>query len=410
MKKVVGVGSVKGGVGKTLVALNLAKALSKHGRVALIDADMDNSSFSTFTGTNAAISVTEDQRFKPYVWDGIQVFSMSLIGSKTQSVSMESSRYTQILDDAIERSLWEAEYFVFDLPGGSSEEFRSVVAIMGENLVGDIIVCQPLMTDATEKFLHLHDYFEIPVLGLIENMAYFECPDHEQPKRYHPFGDSTADGLAERYGVEVLGKIPLSEKITENVAKGNPVFPEEFQGPIEAACKKVMSSEVKAPGFFTRMKERVEERLKGEVEKILVNFIVEANKALNINKLRTDAGFRDGKPFLFVITDESGDTELTRVALRVTEDRLKVLRNPENLDFQIATDFRTLARMIMGQARRRGEIVPFDPMDAWFHGDLKIYGLGHTQYAVRAFRQLLGDEKTVNTLRARFGSVLKVWI
>jgi len=404
----VGVGAVKGGVGKTLITLNIAKELSKDGKVALLDADLDNSSFAQFTGANALISLTPDHQFKPYKWNGIDVFSMSLVTGRIQSVSMESSRYAQILHDIITQTNWDPDYFLIDLPGGSSDVFRTVMEIIAETLVGNIIVCQPLMKDSTEKFLHLHEYLEIPVLGLIENMSYFRVGK----KKYHLFGRSSVDEIAEKYKVPVIGKIPISAQIAEGIEKGDPFFPDELLGPIRTACGVVQAAKVRpSPSLLSRIVSKVSKSLKSQVEKVLVKLILTSNKTLDINALRTDTGFREKRPFLMVITDESKTKEITRVALRVTEDKIKVLRNPDTLDYGIETDFRTLARMIMRKHRlSSGKVVDYSPWDAWCHGDVRGYGIGHAPRAVRILREIFENDKIMAILQERMGDVLKHWI
>ncbi len=416
MKKAVCVCAVKGGVGKTLVAINLAKRLSKEGRTALIDADLDNSSFSQFTGIEGVIKIDREQRFKPYNWEGIEVFSMSLVTSRNQSVSMPGDRYVQIIDDVINRSLWDAEYYVFDMPGGSSDIFRSVIEIVGDYLVGDVIVSQPAMVDSTRKILNLHDYLEIPVLGLIENMSYLKVG----AITYHPFGKSTADMIAKEFDIPVLGKIPLDPKIAEAVKKGNPFLREEFLEPIENATRAVVETNVKRPGFLEKLVHKVTDALKVEVEKVLASVIISANKIYDLKAIRRNTGFTEGRPLLFVVTDESGDKEITRVGLRVTEDAVKVLPEPkddaeyqkwvEGFDFQLVSDFQTLSRIIMGKAVRRGREVPYSTWNAWCNGDLKAYGLGYAPRAVNAIRNIFDNDEVMEPIREKYGVLLGRWI
>lgn len=333
---------------------------------------------------------------------------MSLLGSHDQSVSMEASRYVQILDDVIERTLWDAvEYFVLDMPGGSSDVFRTGVEIVAEYLAGSIIVTQPMMVDATRKSLNLHEYFEIPVLGVVENMSYLQIGN----KTYRPFGKSTIDDIAKEYNVKVLGKIPLSLSIAEGIEKGDPILKGEDMVPVDNGIAELVAAEIHIPGFWARMKEKISEGFKEQLEKVMIQVIVAVNK-LDINSLRTDTGFREGHPFWLVITDESGTKEISAIPLRITENALKVLNNPpEQLDFQIATDFKTLARMIMGVRKtKKGELVPYKPEDAWYHGDLKAYGIGYTQYAIRVFRQLFSNPEAMKDIRDRNRILLMEWV
>ncbi|MBA7607197.1 Iron-sulfur cluster carrier protein [subsurface metagenome] len=405
--KAIGIGAVKGGVGKTFISLNIARKLAEHGKVALLDADLDNSSFSQFTGSNASITLTDDHRFEPYRWNGVDVFSMSLVTERTQSISMESSRYAQMLHDIITRTNWKPEYFLVDLPGGSSDVFRTVMEILADNMAGNIIICQPLMKDATEKFLHLHEYLEVPVLGLIENMSYFKGGSMD----YYPFGRSTVDEIAAKYNVPVLGKIPLSMEVAENVHKGLPYLPEELEGPIIRACEEIQAAQIQRPGFVSRLADKISAGLKGQVEKVMTSLIVTSNKTFDISALRTSTGFRDKKPFLLLITDESRTKEITRVALRFTEDSIKVLRNPEELDFGIETDYRTLARMIMRKRKmRNGDFMKYSAWDGWCHGDIRGFGIGHAPRAVRAIREIFENDQIIEALQARMGGVLERWI
>ena len=416
MKKAVAVCAVKGGVGKTLVAINLAKRLSKEGRTALIDADLDNSSFSQFTGIDGAIKIDNKQRFKPYIWEGIEVFSMSLVTSRNQSVSMSGDRYVQIIDDVINRSSWDAEYYVFDMPGGSSDIFRSVLAIVGDYLVGNIIVSQPAMVDSTRKALNLHNYLEIPVLGIIENMSHLQVG----AVKYYPFGKSTVDEIAAEFDVPVLGTIPLDPKIAESVQKGNPFLPDDLMGPIDNSVKAIIETDIHKPGFLEKLVHKVTDTLKTEVEKVLASVIISANKTHDIKTVRHNTGFTEGKPFLFVVTDESGMKELTRVGLRVTEDAIKVIPEPkpdeeyeewvQKFDFQIVSDFQTLARIIMAKAVRGRRQVPYSTWDAWCNGDLKAYGLGYAPRAVNAIRNVFDNDEIMGPIREQYGVLLSRWI
>jgi len=86
---------------------------------------------------------------------------MSMIAGRKKSVSMEGDRYAQIIMDVLKHSNWKADYFVIDLPGGSSDIFRSIMTEIGPYHVGNIVVSQPSMIDATHRILSLHDFISI---------------------------------------------------------------------------------------------------------------------------------------------------------------------------------------------------------------------------------------------------------
>lgn len=459
-KKAVCVCAVKGGVGKTLISMNLARLLNDYDNTAMIDADLDNSSFSQFTGIDGVIKIDALQRFEPFMWNDLEVFSMGLVTSRDQSVSMSGDRYVQIVDDVVTRSKWNSRYFVFDMPGGSSDIFRSVVAIVGDYLVGNVIVTQPAMVDSTRKMLSLHEYLDIPVLGVIENMSYFkpngkryqeavmEEIEKQQGKSktkdatkrlnvleknlkkiadeidllgdFHPFGESTVDEIAAEFNVPVLGKIPLDPGIAEGIKSGQPFLDERFLGPVKEAAELVVHTDIQRPGFLTRIRERVSGAIRTQIEKIMANLIVSANRTFNVDDLRNRTGFTEEKPLLLVITDNSGQKEITRVGIRVTDEGIKVLREPEEqeayeewiskYEFQIVSDFQTFARILMGKMVKGGREIKFSTWDAYCNGDLKAYGLGHLPRAVNAIRNIFENEEVLRPIRENYGSILGRWI
>jgi len=460
-KKAVCVINTKGGTGKTLISLNLGKRLTKFGKVALLDVDLDNSSFSQFTGIDGVIKVDKEQKFEPFMWQGMEVFSMSLVTARDQSVSMTGDRYVQIIDDVITRSKWNAEFMVFDMPGGSSDIFRSVISVLGDILVGNIIIHQPAMVDSTRKILGLHEYLEIPVLGIIENMSYFktgyddiyrflrnefakqmkeartknatenlkalhdrvmnELDWMKESSVLHPFGPSTVDEIAKEYGVPVLGKIPLVPTLAQHFKEGNPFLEEQYLEPIDNAIKIFLESNVQKPGFLTKMKEKVVDAVKSEVIKVMAGLLMTVNRTFNVKDLRSKTGFTQDRPFLLIITDKS-ENELERIGLQVTEQGVMLLKDrtktPEEyaewiqktFEFQIVGDYQTIARIVMGKRKIGGVEQPFSTMAAWLNGDLKAYGLGYAPRAVNAIRSIFENEGVIGPVREEYGKVLMRWI
>jgi len=379
--------------------------------VGLIDADFDNSNFAQFTNEKGEIGSDPVKGFEPFNWNGIQVFSMSLIAGRSKSVSFTGDRYWQFMHDIATRSSWDCEYFIVDLPSGSGDVFKASIHVFAENLVGDIIVTQPSMIDASRRVLNLHKYFEIPVLGLIENMSYFECWRHKTPAIYHPFGESVVEMLAEEYKVEVLGKIPLIADMPERLAAGSPWIDNVLGEPIQVACEKIVEAEVQKPGFFEKLKEKLMSGIKTQFQKILAHLIIAMNKEIPIEETKKKTGFVEERPFLLRIVDESRTREITSIGLQVKGNKVAVLKPPyKKIDYEIIGSFRTFARAIMGKMKTNGEFRKVDPLDLWLNGDLVTAGMGYAPKAVHAFRSIFGNEEFMKPLREKYGSVLEKWI
>jgi len=256
---------------------------------------------------------------------------------------------------------------------------------------------------------HLHRWLEIPVLGVIENMSYFECMAHKKPRVYYPLGRSKLDEIAEEFGVEVLGRIPVAEEIAEGINSGNPILPRRHRKVIDNICEKIVKTPLKKIGFLEKLKKEVVDAIRPHVEQVIVSLLVSIKKHFDLGAVRERTGFTESKPFWFVVTDRSGLKEITRVCLKVEEDGVEGVKNPRKVDFEIASDFQTFARMILGKKKVDGEWVGCDPMDFWLMGDVKVYGRGFTPRTIAVFRNVFGDESLMRDVRAKYSKVLERW-
>ncbi|MEM1589010.1 MAG: P-loop NTPase [Thermoproteota archaeon] len=400
--------AVKGGVGKTLLSLNIAYKLKEAGKkVALIDADIDNSNFCSFTNAPSEMIVKHD-RFVPYDWHGIQVFSMSLIAGREKGISQSADRYERIIDDVVENTEWDAEYFVLDLPAGSGNVFRAVLEIFAEAMIGNVIVSQPGTIDATKRVLNLHKYFEIPVLGVVENMSYFRCSHGEV---YKLFGESDIEDVCKKFGVPFVGRIPLSADIAKSIREGNPIIKGEGEEVIDALSQTIISAQPVKTGFLDRLKQMVDlSSVKLFTEKLLAQVLLSIKKEFSLRDIRVKTGFTEKRPFLLVITDASGTKEITRVVLRVEEDGIKVIKNPKTVDFEIHSDIKTLARLIMGKKKVDGNLVDVDPEDFWLAGDIRVYGRGFATRAISVIREVFKNPELMAEVRSKYGKILEGWL
>lgn len=400
--KTVNVISIKGGVGKTICSINLAYYLHKiSGKpVGLIDADIDSSNFGEFVPNAPPIEVTEDKKFKLSEWNGIKVWSMSLLTEKWRPITMTGDRYAAILNDVVHYSNWgDIEYMVVDLPSGSADSFRGTVYIFAESLVGDVIVIQPAFEDNARRVIKLHEVNEIPIVGLIENMSYFVCPYHKNPKEFHIFGDSIGEKLAEEFNIDFLGKIPIIADLQDRIKQGKPIL-EEYKEVFERAAKKIIETPMEKVGIIKKIKEKIVSVTRGTVLKILTYMFRKINEEVEIPSYHR---FREGRTLSLLILDDTRTKVLTKWYLRFKDGKLVFVKNPKKVDFRVDTTFRTLARIIMGKKKTKwGKVIPYDAWDAWLNQDVEIYGQWATQRAIDLIRNVFFDERVVSAVREKF--------
>lgn len=404
------VSNAKGGTGKTLNAYNIARELNKSENVAFIDADIDSSNFSEIAGIGEKIEVTEDDEFKLYDYDGIQVFSMSLIADKQTGVSMTGDRYTQILSDAVFYSgIEDADYIIIDMPAGSSDIFRAVTHLFSEILIGGIIVVQPAAKNDSYRTVSLYNQNSIPIIGVIENMAEFKCPNCEES--YKIFGDSHVDELENTYGVERLGSVPLSQEIRNNVNKNEPIIPEDIRSPIYNATEKIKKAEKTRESLLQKAKNRVSTIAKSKLEPIIAKLITRANKQIDLDGIQSKYSFDKEQVLDLIITNQEGTEVISRTHLILKDGAIKVISRDIETDKQVVTDFQTLARIIYGKKKQTdGNIIDYNPWTAYLQSDLKIYGHQSTPMVTRVFRTIFTDEELMNEIKETYGSVLKKFI
>ena len=402
--------AVKGGVGKTTISINVARRLyDKFGvKVGFLDADFDNSNFAQFTNIEDELKIVDSKEFQLYDWNGIQVFSLSLIAGRKRSVSMTGDRYAQMISDVLTTSNWDVDTYIVDLPAGSSDVFRSVMQLFGETIAGNIVITQPSMIDALNRILGLHDYFQIPVLGVVENMSTFECSECKTLHR--PFGGGLTRSVCKEYNAEVIGELPLDPNFSEKMMSGEPLLEGSSLKTIDEICKVIIDTKPVETGILKKLRETVSDKVLDIMVGVLSKLIVLVNDDFDISDIRRKTGFTDRKNFRLLITDSSLTKELTHIDLRMEDKGLLVLRKAKHLDFEIVTDFKTLSRMIMRKRKTDGKYEHFDAWDAWLNGDLKAYGKGYSAKAVHAIREIFLNDELMDQMGEKYGRLLERFI
>ena len=221
IKKVIGVVSGKGGVGKSTVTSLLAVSKNRKGyKTAILDADITGPSIPKAFGIDHKAAATEDELLPVCSPTGIKIMSVNLLlEDETDPVVWRgpviSSTVRQFWTDV----RWgEIDYMFVDMPPGTGDVALTVFQSLP--IDGIIVVTSPqeLVAMIVEKAVKMADMMNVPILGVVENMSYFQCP--ECGKRHNIFGNSRVDEIAEKFKTKVLAKLPIDTNISASQDNG----------------------------------------------------------------------------------------------------------------------------------------------------------------------------------------------
>lgn len=230
VKHIIAVSSGKGGVGKSTVAANLAVALAAQGyKVGLVDADIFGPSIPKMFGCEEAQpymeKVDDQDMIVPVEKYGVKLLSIGFFVDPASATVWRGPMASNALKQMVEQGYWdELDYMLIDLPPGTSDIHLTLVQTVA--LTGAIVVSTPQQVALADAIKGINMFespgINVPVLGLVENMAWFtpaELPDH----KYYIFGKEGARRLAEEKGICLLGEIPVVQSICDGGDAGKPV-------------------------------------------------------------------------------------------------------------------------------------------------------------------------------------------
>src|ERR1700743_1422712 len=223
VKAIIAIGSGKGGVGKTTLAVNLAIAMAKMGqKVGLVDADIYGPNVPLMMGATTQPRVIEGNRIESLTAHGVKMISVGSLTSGDKPLVMRGPMLHQIIRQFLQQVAWgELDYLIVDLPPGTGEVLISRVQTVP--LTGAVVVSTPsdvALQDA-RKALEMFHQVNVEVLGIVENMSHFTCPHCHQ--EIDIFSKGGAERTAKQFNIAFLGSVELDPEIRQGGDKGLPI-------------------------------------------------------------------------------------------------------------------------------------------------------------------------------------------
>ena len=223
---IIAVSSGKGGVGKSTVAVNLAMSLALEGaRVGIMDADVYGPNLPTMLGVTEQPKIVDDEKrgemFIPPISHGIKVMSMGFLIQGDQPLVWRGPMLHNVVQQFCFKVEWgQLDYLIIDMPPGTGDVQLSLAQLVPVTAAVLVTTPQEVSMQDVRKAYHMFDKVRVPVVGVVENMAYFQ---DDSGKRHHLFGKDGGKLLAKKFGLGFLGEVPIVQAIREGGDEGRPI-------------------------------------------------------------------------------------------------------------------------------------------------------------------------------------------
>ena len=257
VKNIVGVFSAKGGVGKSAISLNLAIALKEKGlKVGLIDADIYGPSQPSMLGLSPGdLKVKDEKIISPIEMKGVKFISMGLISSERMPVIWRGPMVSGAVMQLLSQTDWgELDFLIIDTPPGTGDVQLTLLQKIAVTATLVVTTPQKVSISDCRKGIEMIKKLDVPILGLVENMSWFEPNDTN--KKYHIFGKNGGTELAKDYDLDLFGQIPLMESdedtLLYDIPKLSILFNELAEKTIKQITKLNKTRVEKIPQIQTR--------------------------------------------------------------------------------------------------------------------------------------------------------------
>ncbi len=221
--RIIAVSSGKGGVGKSTVAVNVAVALARGGaRVGLMDADIYGPNLPRMMGVNEPPMVI-NERIVPLEAHGVKMISIGLLIDRDQPAIWRGPIIMKVITQFLRDVAWgQLDYFIVDMPPGTGDAQLSLV--QSTQISGAIIVTTPQEVSVGDALrgVKMFERVSVPVIGIVENMSWFECPHCGKPSPI--FGSGGGERLAKEVELPLLAQVPLAPRVMEGGDRGTPII------------------------------------------------------------------------------------------------------------------------------------------------------------------------------------------
>jgi ATP-binding protein involved in chromosome partitioning len=247
VKNIIAIASGKGGVGKSTTTINIALALKSEGaKVGVLDADIYGPSIPLMLGIEGKPESPDGQKILPMHGHGLQANSIGFLVPKDEAMVWRGPMVTQALEQLLRQTLWDnLDYLLIDLPPGTGDIHLTLAQKVP--LTGAVIVTTPQEISVLDarKGLKMFQKVSVPILGVIENMSTYICPNCNNSEQI--FGQGGGETLCEENQVNFLGSLPLNKNIRESSDNGNPIMisqPESKSASLYRNVAKKISKEI----------------------------------------------------------------------------------------------------------------------------------------------------------------------